>query len=141
MAFLEGPAIDVSHIRQLGDWWAKVDYGHPERCWPWKQSSASHGYGQTWDGTTVRLAHRVAWTLIHGAIPDDMTVDHVCRTRTCCNPLHLRLLSNEENARLNGNAVKTTCIHGHEYTPENTYVQPSTGHRRCRACSRAGRAA
>ncbi|WP_079582798.1 NUMOD4 motif-containing HNH endonuclease [Mycobacteroides abscessus] len=29
---------------------------------------------------------------------------------------------------------KTHCPYGHEYTPENTYVKPRTGHRGCRRC-------
>jgi hypothetical protein len=33
-------------------------------------------------------------------------------------------------------AGKTHCIHGHEYTPGNTYVPPSGGERLCRACRR-----
>ena len=37
--------------------------------------------------------------------------------------------------------LKTHCKRGHEYTPENTYVEPGAGHRRCRTCRRmeAGR--
>ena len=35
----------------------------------------------------------------------------------------------------NFQANKTHCPGGHEYTPENTYVNPS-GHRRCRTCHR-----
>lgn len=31
---------------------------------------------------------------------------------------------------------KTHCINGHEFTPENTYRRPDTGHRMCRACGR-----
>lgn len=34
------------------------------------------------------------------------------------------------------NGLKTHCPRGHEYTPENTYVKPSTGHRDCRICIR-----
>lgn len=34
------------------------------------------------------------------------------------------------------NALKTACPQGHEYTPENTYVIPSSGSRSCRACRR-----
>ncbi len=30
----------------------------------------------------------------------------------------------------------THCTQGHEYTPENTYVQPGDGRRRCRTCNR-----
>lgn len=33
-------------------------------------------------------------------------------------------------------AAKTHCPHGHEYTAENTYIKPRTGHRNCRACHR-----
>ena len=35
------------------------------------------------------------------------------------------------------NARKTKCANGHEYTEENTYLSPKTGHRRCRTCQRA----
>jgi hypothetical protein len=38
------------------------------------------------------------------------------------------------------NAGKTHCPQGHEYSPENTYVD-SNGHRWCRVCSREHSAA
>lgn len=133
---MAAPPIDLDFMRASG-FWSKVDRPQdPEACWVWQQSTASHGYGQTWDGITVRLAHRVAFELTFGRIPADLTVDHVCRVRTCCNPAHLRLLTNLANARLNGQAVKTHCIHGHEFTPENTRRKPN-GHRICVTCSRA----
>jgi hypothetical protein len=134
VTFLRGPSLDVRYLLEH-DWWKDVDIGDDDACWPWLQSTASHGYGQTWDGITVRLAHRVAWTLTHGAIPPDMTIDHVCRNRRCCNPAHLRLLPNVENARLNGNGDKTHCPRGHEYAGANLYVAPR-GDRRCRECAR-----
>jgi hypothetical protein len=34
-----------------------------------------------------------------------------------------------------GSPPRTHCRNGHEYTPENTYIQPN-GHRRCRVCAR-----
>lgn len=43
-------------------------------------------------------------------------------------------LDQVRNGRHN-NASKDTCIHGHEFTPENTYFRPSGG-RRCRTCQR-----
>lgn len=33
-----------------------------------------------------------------------------------------------------GRRLRTHCRHGHEYTPENTYVAPGTGYRQCREC-------
>ena len=105
--------------------------GEPDDCWPWQKSVGSHGYGQAWDGITVRLAHRCAWSLENGPIPGEMTVGHICGTLRCCNPTHLRLLTNEENA----GGIKTHCPKGHPYSGDNLYVDPQ-GHRRCRACNR-----
>lgn len=74
-------------------------------CWISGYSTASHGYAQIgWkEGGERRLwlAHRIAWYATHGDIPDGMTVDHICRTRTCINPDHLRLMTNWDNARRN----------------------------------------
>lgn len=126
-------------LRYLADaaWWSRVTITTDEECWNWAQSCGSHGYGQTWDGITTRLAHRVAWSMHHGQqIPEDMTVDHICRNRKCCNPGHLRLLTNIDNASDNGQSNKTTCPRGHEYSLENTYIQPSNGFRRCRQCAK-----
>lgn len=125
--------LDIAYLKAT-DWWSRVDTSN-DGCWLWKQSVGSHGYGQTWDGISVRLAHRVAWELSNGPIPKGMTVDHICRVRRCCNPLHLRLLSNEENGADNGNKRKTHCPQGHPYAGENLYVAPK-GDRRCRICIR-----
>lgn len=124
--------MNLTYLRHV-DWWSRVAVGQPDECWPWRQSSGSHGYGQTWDGQTVLLAHRVAWALTNGPIPDDLTIDHLCRSRRCCNPAHLRLLPNVENARMNGNWAKTHCKRGHEFSPENTRTD-GDGARHCIAC-------
>jgi hypothetical protein len=76
-------------------------------CWISLYSTGSHGYSQVgWQVAdrsgyrkiTARLGHRVSWEALHGPIPDGMTIDHICRTRRCINPEHLRLLSNVANA-------------------------------------------
>lgn len=115
------------------------EMGDDDGCWVWPLSIASHGYGQIgWgphDGPRgLVLAHRLSYLLFRGPIPAGMTVDHVCRTRRCCNPGHLRLLSNVENARMNGFSDRKECPHGHPYDEANTYVSPR-GDRRCRACA------
>lgn len=73
-------------------------------CWISTYSTGSHGYAQIgWqeDGRIrATTAHRAAWVHATGEqIPAGITVDHVCKTRRCVNPQHLRLLSNHENAR------------------------------------------
>lgn len=37
---------------------------------------------------------------------------------------------------LHNHANKTHCKRGHEFTPENTYINPTSGGRQCRQCVR-----
>lgn len=51
------------------------------------------------------------------------------------NPDHLEPVTHRENALRGINVgMKTHCVNGHEYTPENTRTTPN-GRRRCRACA------
>lgn len=83
-----------------------VAIGQPGECWLWKMSTGPSGYGQvSWrvrGGRTpvksLTTAHRVVWIKYHGPIPPFMVIDHRCRVRRCCNPAHLRLMTNVENA-------------------------------------------
>lgn len=123
--------------------WTHVDVQGPDECWPWRQSRGSHGYGQTWTGMAVVLAHRMAYALtrslpVSGQLKHTTTVDHSCHNRSCCNPSHLRLKSNVDNATDNGFASRTHCPAGHGYTEDNTYISPN-GDRRCRECDRQRR--
>lgn len=131
------PPLNLDYLRRDDYFWSRVGFDHETGCWPWTLSVGSHGYGNAYDGVTVRVPHRCAWELVYGRILNGLTVDHLCRNRRCCNPAHLRLLTNEANAKDNGNARKTHCPRGHEYDDENTYVSPVSGHRACRTCSNA----
>jgi hypothetical protein len=80
--------------------WPKVDRGAgPDACWPWT-ASTTHGYGQIGvPGTRPHKAHRVAWELTNGPIPDGLLVCHRCDNPPCCNPAHLFLGTNADNMR------------------------------------------
>lgn len=101
-------------------------------------SVMNNGYAQigwTEDGQRFhQLCHRVSWIAQRGPIPDDMTIDHICRRRQCINVEHLRLVTNVENATDNGQGRKTHCPANHPYSDRNTY-RDGEGHRRCRACA------
>lgn len=114
---------------------------HDVDCWPWTGSHLVSGYGKFLaDNDQQVLAHRYAYELWVGEIPDGLVLDHLCRNRGCVNPSHLEPVTNEENLRRGAgfalrNGMRTACINGHEYQPENTYVDPEGG-RRCRECAR-----
>ena len=90
-------------------------------CWISTYSTGSHGYAQVgWQSRSENsrhmvLAHRAAWVHVNGQLPLGMTIDHLCKTRRCVNPDHLRILPNYENARrTNGNDWPLgTCANGH----------------------------
>ena len=109
-------------------------------------SVGSHGYAQVgWHDQTrgrsvMVLVHRAAWELLRGPIPAGMTVDHICRNRRCLSIDHLRLVSNEDNARDNGQSRRTHCPHGHRYEGANV-KRTKQGHRVCRTCANEQRRA
>lgn len=71
-------------------------------CWIFHGSTQSKGYRQVYDYLTdsMVLAHRAAWEIANGPIPDGMTVDHMCETKTCVRPDHLHLVTRGRNTRL-----------------------------------------
>lgn len=67
--------------------WEKVDKSG--ECWLWTAYTTKKGYGQTHIGGKTKYAHRVAYELSVGPIPDGKELDHLCRNRACVNPDHL----------------------------------------------------
>lgn len=125
-------------------------------CTRWGGTRNDEGYGVFFvrlNGQARQIrAHRIAYELLVGSIPEDLTLDHTCHTndlscvggvrclhRLCVTPAHLEPVTRGINT-LRGqslwaeNARKTHCPHGHPFDPENT------GHWRnqrvCRTCKR-----
>ena len=130
---VNSPAVFWSRVR-------KDDSG----CWLWTRACYANGYGRFVAAGERWAAHRYAYALVKGPIPEGLTLDHLCRVRHCVNPTHLEPVTIGENV-LRGigptaqHARQTHCVHGHEFTPENLLV---TKRRRiCRTCRRAYRRA
>ncbi len=110
-------------------------------CWLWR-GALSHGYGNVRNPTTHRAirVHCLSFTFAGGVVPTGYVLDHLCRTRRCCNPDHLRVVTARENVLAPGSlsvaAVRlsqTHCIYGHPLSGTNLYIR-SNGCRMCRAC-------
>lgn len=72
-------------------------------CWLWVGADDGDGYGNfrsSKDATGVRAtekAHRSAWRIFCGPIPQSTCVLHACDVRCCVNPSHLFLGSKLDN--------------------------------------------
>lgn len=114
--------------------------GYKTPCWIWQGNHDRLGYGLINRLEHQGVAHLWFWKQVNGPVPEGLELDHLCRVRLCVNPTHFEAVTHEENVKRGTsfaavNARKTHCIHGHEFTPENTHVRPN-GHRTCRTCRR-----
>lgn len=79
--------------------WRKVKKSDAHKCWLWMGAKNRHGYGQTRIiGKSVE-AHRLAWILSNGEISKGLVVCHKCDNPLCCNPNHLFLGTQKDNAQ------------------------------------------
>lgn len=134
--------------------WAKVDKNGPipevrpdlGQCWLWIGRPIGAGYGGFLgrNGRTT-YAHRFAYQLLIGSIPEQLEIDHLCRAQLCVNPSHMEPVTHLENVRRGRGAeearkrqlAKGECPQGHPYDLVNTYFW--RGFRSCRICNRAKR--
>jgi glycine/D-amino acid oxidase-like deaminating enzyme len=75
-------------------------------CWIWAKTRDKCGYGRASTGRVMVgqrkrsvLAHRWAYELAIGPIPEGLEIDHLCNVRSCVNPLHLEPVTHRENVR------------------------------------------
>lgn len=84
-------------------------------CWIWTGALNEHGYGvigRGARGTGNDKAHRVAYRLYRGDIPEGKIILHKCGNPICVNPYHLEAGTHKENSQ---DMVRM----GRHYQPDN----------------------
>lgn len=66
-------------------------------CWVWQKGKSAGGYGAIRENNRIALAHRRAYELWVGSIPDGLFVCHKCDNPPCFNPDHLFLGTDQDN--------------------------------------------
>ena len=118
-------AIRLDRLSMPGEGGCRIWTGNclPKKGYP-IVGKGGHGNGNAY-------AHRVAYVLAFGPIPDGFDIHHACGNVKCINPEHLQALDRKLHRAMHHPAA---CPHGHEYTAENSYYRPADGIRMCKQC-------
>lgn len=104
--------------RCAGD--ASRDANRKRRGYPMDRTQCKHGHPRTPENGCVRER-------------DGAWICRVCKREAALRRLRAKGVPTRAELR----AAITHCPHGHEYTPENSYIAPDGKKRYCRECNRA----
>lgn len=80
---------------ELARFWSRIQSAPDFHCWEWQGRKAPAGYGRF----GAMMAHRVAYELIKGPIPEGLLIRHKCDNPPCCNPRHLIIGTHKQNTQ------------------------------------------
>lgn len=98
-----------------------VDIDPSTGCWNYNGFVSQHGYGVTSIYGKQMRAHRAAWILFKGEMPElpnsghhGTCVRHKCDNRQCCNPDHLELGTHQDNMQDMRDRDRHADVSGHK---------------------------
>ena len=91
-------ASDFSELTRYR-FWGRVERKSDDECWPWLGFTSEANYGTMHTATGHLYAHRIAYALVIGSTPDELTLDHTCKNKRCCNPFHLQAVTQSVNIK------------------------------------------
>lgn len=83
--------------RDINNFWSHVIKRGEDECWIWDAWTDKDGYGSFSAYNRRAPAHRIAWILINGAIPNGLYLLHSCDNPPCVNTKHLYLGDQTQN--------------------------------------------
>jgi hypothetical protein len=129
------------HLDEIAEakFWGNVTRTTDNECWPWTGGTIRHGRGVIWFQGKNHIATHIALALKGLPRPSAKSMAcHTCDNPNCVNPAHLWWGSSQENMAdcvskgRHASRKGTHCIHGHEWTAQNTYAHASGD--QCRTC-------
>lgn len=122
-----------NNTRISDNFFAHVDQrGGEDSCWPYLRCKNKRGYGRVWVNGRCEEAHRHAYTLRVGKIPDGLCVLHSCDFPPCCNPHHLRVGTHKDNSGDRENRNRGRQPHGEGNAQSKLTTKDIIFIRRCR---------
>lgn len=86
-------------LEQQARFFGKVSFEPMSGCLLWTGARTVRGYGHLTVDSRHWTAYRFSWVHVHGALPDEVEIDHICHNPSCVNPDHLRIATHAENMR------------------------------------------
>lgn len=110
-------------------------------CWESTYAPKRDGYTRIKINEKDIAVHRLMFYYYNGELNTNLTINHKCENRVCCNPQHLEQVTQKQNKQysynIHGhpNSKKTHCPRGHEYSNKNLIIN-SKGSRLCKTCQK-----